>query len=1062
MPKRPLEDIEDATTAAGSSKRARFDPSAPQVREYNHAEDTQLERSAKSKGKQRATDDMDVDDDEDGAEHTDAMGTDDEAELEKEVRESIRQRGNRPTASAKYGVIDKVEMYQFMCHQHLTFNFGPRINFIIGHNGSGKSAVLSAITIGLGGKANSTGRGSGLKAFIREGQNAAEVTIHIKNQGEEAYRHDVYGDSIVITRKFTRDGSSSYAIKSKSGKKISGKREELSAICDHMSIHVDNPLNVLTQDASRQFLNSANASDKYKFFLQGTLLAQLSDEYQICDDNLSRMSHILGAKRGAVPDLDSAHKDAEQRLKEAKAARDHRNRIDDLKKELVWSTVRAKEMEVEAQVEVVSKSERRVEKLQGKVDGAQRAVDAATALVMEKERAHNELGSREGLDAQVTALKAKISTQKRALGELKIEEANVNTEVQSIRSEIETLKEQRRVELAKSATRVEGEHEALLHHLEEAKAELERAGAARQAADDRVAETRRERDGVQTAIQQNEHDVRQADAARIGAHQQRLTAEESAQDNLAAFGRNMHHVLDAIQEARWHGETPVGPIGRYVKLRDGQWAGVLRVQIGRLMSAFAITDLRDRDTLSQILRRFGNEDIPIIVAGIDLFDYSRGEPDERYLTILRALEIDNEYVKRVLVDRAHIERLMLFRERKEADAVLKAHRSGVALSQDGFIVTRYSDSGGSSNPLQDLGPRDRRHSMFTNRDSAAQISHWREREREAVQKYNETRTCSENLRTQLSRIDQELRGVQAGAQRAATEFTKARRKRDELQQEVNADISLDVAGLEEALAELEDKLRRTADQFEPIIRRQDAVALEITNFTHELDKVKEAVSDFDLHKTKAREDVMNAGEERTRAMRDLEYWESKLAEEKLKLQGCKQGVEGLREELGNDIAEATNRCARVDTSREPRFIEREIAAMERALDARERRGAASVEDVQAEVDRTRAALHTLTQDLADLDALTKILQKCVQRRKVRWMRFRAHMAFRCKNLFQDHLASRGYSGFLELDHENHALILKVRTERNASTQDDQVQARDTRALSGGEKSFTTTCLLLAM
>lgn len=34
----------------------------------------------------------------------------------------------------------------------------------------GKSAVLSAITIALGGKTISTGRGNGLKAFIREGQ----------------------------------------------------------------------------------------------------------------------------------------------------------------------------------------------------------------------------------------------------------------------------------------------------------------------------------------------------------------------------------------------------------------------------------------------------------------------------------------------------------------------------------------------------------------------------------------------------------------------------------------------------------------------------------------------------------------------------------------------------------------------------------------------------------------------------------------------------------------------------------------------------------------------------
>ncbi len=44
------------------------------------------------------------------------------------------------------------------------------VTVIVGHNGSGKSAVLSALTVALGGKANTTGRGSGLKAFIREGQ----------------------------------------------------------------------------------------------------------------------------------------------------------------------------------------------------------------------------------------------------------------------------------------------------------------------------------------------------------------------------------------------------------------------------------------------------------------------------------------------------------------------------------------------------------------------------------------------------------------------------------------------------------------------------------------------------------------------------------------------------------------------------------------------------------------------------------------------------------------------------------------------------------------------------
>jgi len=107
---------------------------------------------------------------------------------------------------ADHGIIEAIEMHQFMCHKFLTFSFGPQINFIIGAHpnhlhefaylptwiqgtmgvccttslshaahllflsSGGKSAVLSAITVALGGKANSTGRGNGLKSFIREGQ----------------------------------------------------------------------------------------------------------------------------------------------------------------------------------------------------------------------------------------------------------------------------------------------------------------------------------------------------------------------------------------------------------------------------------------------------------------------------------------------------------------------------------------------------------------------------------------------------------------------------------------------------------------------------------------------------------------------------------------------------------------------------------------------------------------------------------------------------------------------------------------------------------------------------
>jgi len=37
---------------------------------------------------------------------------------------------------AQVGIIEKIKLENFMCHQHLELKLGPNINFIIGVNGS--------------------------------------------------------------------------------------------------------------------------------------------------------------------------------------------------------------------------------------------------------------------------------------------------------------------------------------------------------------------------------------------------------------------------------------------------------------------------------------------------------------------------------------------------------------------------------------------------------------------------------------------------------------------------------------------------------------------------------------------------------------------------------------------------------------------------------------------------------------------------------------------------------------------------------------------------------------
>ena len=103
----------------------------------------------------------------------------------------------------------------------------------------GKSAIMTGVVAGLGGKASATSRGSSMKGFVRTGASFAEVTIWLRNTGVDSYRPEVYGKSIEIIRRINLDGTGSYRIKSsRNNATVSTKKEELSCILDQFNIQV--------------------------------------------------------------------------------------------------------------------------------------------------------------------------------------------------------------------------------------------------------------------------------------------------------------------------------------------------------------------------------------------------------------------------------------------------------------------------------------------------------------------------------------------------------------------------------------------------------------------------------------------------------------------------------------------------------------------------------------------------------------------------------------------------------------------------------------------------------
>lgn len=137
------------------------------------------------------------------------------------------------------GKIKRILIRNFMCHDALEVVLNPNVNFVIGRNGSGKSAILTALTVGLGARANVTNRGASVKSndspeiirlshdflfdnasafssgFIKKGKNTATIEVTLLNRGPTAYKPDVYGESITIFRSI--GNTSSYKLKNWKG-----------------------------------------------------------------------------------------------------------------------------------------------------------------------------------------------------------------------------------------------------------------------------------------------------------------------------------------------------------------------------------------------------------------------------------------------------------------------------------------------------------------------------------------------------------------------------------------------------------------------------------------------------------------------------------------------------------------------------------------------------------------------------------------------------------------------------------------------------------------------------
>ena len=86
------------------------------------------------------------------------------------------------------------------------------------------------------------------------------------------------------------------------------------------------------------------------------------------------------------------------------------------------------------------------------------------------------------------------------------------------------------------------------------------------------------------------------------------------------------------------------------------------------------------------------------------------------------------------------------------------------------------------------------------------------------------------------------------------------------------------------------------------------------------------------------------------------------------------------------------------------------------------------------------------------------LKRSLAERRRRWELFKKYIAYRTRFTFQYLLSERQFRGNVDISHEERTLDISV--EPDLSKVSDA--GRQVKTLSGGEKSFSTICLLLSI
>lgn len=1039
--------------------------------------------------------------------------------------------------SGDAGSVHKIRLVDFMCHHHLEIELDPNINFITGQNGSGKSTILTALCVGLGATAKSTRRGGSIAELIRNGASSATVEVWLNNGGPDAYKPEQFGSHIVIERRIAESGASRWVFKDGTGRKVcDGRASELEAITDLFNIDVSNPVTIMSQDSSREFLHSGSAHAKYRFFTKATLIDSVSDALGAASAQIDTMDSMFDDKVQELAPLKERYKELKQQHKDALVLRELAERLDALQKILAWSYVRKLANDVARDKSKAAKlNDKNLPKERDLIANVEKAIAQAQENLDQKESVINEYSSvMQEHQAKLTSASADHRVAKKDLQQAKTHHLAAKKKATDHKQRIQQMREKAN-QTRRSAEDSGGAIAQLQSEIAQLSADVEKQRGDVKAANDTNKAAQKESDDAKKNAEQAK--TRYQDAQRETNHSRKLLVNAEAEAKGGAKGagsgtqtlRRWAHAQTGIDPgsvwaAIFHRRTqfhrlPVGPIGGAIALTESRYGKAAEEAMSQFLSSYVVHDQHDAKLLQTCFAQAAGagssraggqrpEHPSYLVMNFDTpehrIDASRLPPSEvtTLMSVLTFGEVpskelahfkDNaKVVKNLLIDHCQIERTAIARTSQDATRVACGDGSRRPLPN---IVAAYAENDGTKSFLRGRTQA----TIRSQKDWARQVPRLAVAKQD-MSKYIEQQIAQ--LRTSVtsaaeeesfcknksSQADGAAHQALQRCKHAADAVKKAQQSLSRAEGRLsNANDSLNSATAQDQGMNECDALLSTVAQMEVELLQYTGQLEEMNNRLQHAEEREKGANDVVQKITLDSQGLFQKNESTQKAISEasaaVEKHQKELSQRREHVEGLEkksqdfaESIEQLEKALVEDRAKASLVCPESDADKawddfsnaikcgpdETEALAKELQRTQLRVGQEEENLGMTFEELTDAMQHAKMQFDTAKEKFKAVSKMLESLKESSSKRQKRFEEMRTLQRQQVSHRFNGYMGRKGHSGKLDVDYDNKTVDVSVALAHHGGNGKKATATTDTRALSGGERSFATMAFTLAL